>query len=98
DALAELEAETKRRINTVLQLRLHPALLALKQQLAALPARDQRQVTLTYVTARGPWYQYSWKGQTERSGGLATNIGIHFFDLLIWLFGPVVTTEVHLAT
>jgi UDP-N-acetyl-2-amino-2-deoxyglucuronate dehydrogenase len=98
DALAELEAETKRRVNTVLQLRLHPSLVKLKQELAAHPRPRQRQVTLTYVTARGPWYQYSWKGQTERSGGLATNIGIHFFDLLIWLFGPVVTSAVHLAT
>ena len=98
DALAELEAETKRRVNTVLQLRLHPSLVSLKQELAAHPQSRQRQVSLTYVTARGPWYQYSWKGQMERSGGLATNIGIHFFDLLIWLFGPVVTSAVHLAT
>lgn len=98
DALAELEAETKRRVHTVLQLRLHPALLAVKEELAARPAHGPRQVSLTYVTSRGPWYQYSWKGQTERSGGLATNIGIHFFDMLIWLFGRVVTAEVHLAS
>ena len=103
DALRELEAESGRRVWTVLQLRVHPALAALKQQLeesrpgAEAASIPRRQVVLTYVTARGPWYRYSWKGQPERSGGIATNIGIHFFDLLIWLFGAVEAHEVHRA-
>jgi UDP-N-acetyl-2-amino-2-deoxyglucuronate dehydrogenase len=96
NALAELEAETSRRIHTVLQLRLHPALRALKERLAGESHRVQHDVELTYITARGSWYFVSWKGSLERSGGLATNIGIHFFDLLIWLFGPVVHSEVHI--
>lgn len=95
DALQQLEEETGRRVNTVLQLRLHPQLQALKARLDAPPDR-QHEVSLTYVTTRGPWYFVSWKGLLERSGGLATNIGIHFFDLLLWLFGRVVTSEVHL--
>lgn len=94
DALQELERETGRRIATVLQLRVHPALLALKEKLDADSAR-RREVVLTYVTSRGPWYQVSWKGIEERSGGVATNIGIHFFDLLMWLFGGVRSTQVH---
>jgi len=95
DGLQELEQETGLRINTVLQLRVHPAVLAFRQQLAAAPAR-RRQVTLTYVTLRGRWYDVSWKGSEERSGGVVTNIGIHFFDLLLWLFGRVQSAAVHL--
>src|SRR5215470_11194375 len=94
DALEELEHESGRTVNTVLQLRLHPSLIALKQRLAA--ARQyQHEVCLTYITARGPWYQTSWKGSDERAGGLVTNIGIHFFDLLLWLFGAVKRCELH---
>lgn len=95
DALEELEEETGRRVYTVLQLRLHPVLLALKERLAA----DSRHhtVSLTYVTSRGRWYDVSWKGSTERSGGIAVNIGIHLFDLLVWLFGAVRESDVHLA-
>jgi UDP-N-acetyl-2-amino-2-deoxyglucuronate dehydrogenase len=96
DALEELEHEAGRTVNTVLQLRVHPSLVALKERLAASGSR-QHDVCLTYLTARGPWYQTSWKGSEERSGGLVTNIGIHFFDLLIWLFGPVVDCRVHHA-
>ena len=96
DALQELEQESGCRVNTVLQLRLHPELAALRDRLAGERARDLHDVCLTYVTARGRWYDVSWKGSDERSGGLVTNIGIHFFDLLIWLFGPVVACEVHL--
>ena len=88
DALQELERETGGRVNTVLQLRVHPDLIALKQQLDVAPSSIHN-VTLTYVTGRGRWYDVSWKGQEERSGGVVTNIGIHFFDLLIWLFGGV---------
>jgi UDP-N-acetyl-2-amino-2-deoxyglucuronate dehydrogenase len=95
DALQDLERETGKRVNTVLQLRLHPQLVALRQKLAAAPSADLHDVCLTYVTARGSWYDVSWKGSEERSGGLVTNIGIHFFDLLIWLFGRVVACEVH---
>ena len=94
DALLELERETGRRVNTVLQLRLHPQLMALRRQLASARA-DVHDVCLTYITARGQWYDVSWKGSDERSGGLVTNIGIHFFDLLIWLFGRVAECEVH---
>ena len=95
DALEELEHETGQRVYTVLQLRLHPALLALRDNLRSRAAHHD--VSLTYVTSRGPWYDVSWKGSMERSGGVATNIGIHFFDLLIWLFGPVAHTEVHMS-
>jgi len=96
DALQELEQETGGRIYTVLQLRVHPALIALRERLASDTSGRRHQVVLTYVTARGPWYHVSWKGSVERSGGLPTNIGVHFFDLLIWLFGGVRRTEVHL--
>jgi UDP-N-acetyl-2-amino-2-deoxyglucuronate dehydrogenase len=96
DALQELEHETGGRVNTVLQLRLHPQLLALKERLAADGPTDAHEVSLTYITARGRWYDVSWKGSEERSGGIVTNIGIHFFDLLLWLFGGVVSCEVHL--
>ena len=95
DGLQELEAETGQRIYTVLQLRLHPALAAFHERLQAEPGR-RHVVQLAYLTARGRWYDVSWKGVEERSGGIVTNIGIHFFDLLLWLFGPVQTSEVHL--
>ncbi|MBN1667650.1 MAG: Gfo/Idh/MocA family oxidoreductase [Anaerolineales bacterium] len=88
DALQELEAETGQRIYTVLQLRLHPKLIELRNKLLNGPAGHRYQVDLTYITARGIWYRHSWKGDPEKSGGVATNIGIHFFDLLMWLFGP----------
>ncbi|MBL8062024.1 MAG: Gfo/Idh/MocA family oxidoreductase [Anaerolineales bacterium] len=87
DALEEIEAETKRRVHTILQLRVHPGLIQLRESLQS--SKDIHDVELTYITSRGPWYHVSWKGNHEKSGGVATNIGIHFFDLLIWLFGPV---------
>lgn len=93
DALQELEAESGRRISTVLQLRHHPNLLRLRGELSQTRRHD---VQLTYITARGGWYDVSWKGSEERSGGVVTNIGIHFFDLLVWLFGDVQRCEVHL--
>ena len=95
DGLQELEEESGRRVYTVLQLRLHPALIAFKERLASSPSMRHR-VQLSYLTARGRWYDVSWKGVEERSGGIVTNIGIHFFDLLVWLFGDVVRSEVHL--
>ena len=95
DALAELEVETGQRVWTVLQLRVHPALVEFKRDLDAEPPERKHQVVLTYVTARGAWYLRSWKGVAEKSGGVGTNIGIHLFDLLTWLFGPVEHLETH---
>jgi UDP-N-acetyl-2-amino-2-deoxyglucuronate dehydrogenase len=94
DALQQLEEETGRRIWTVLQLRVHPALIALRKQLSDSGRHD---VELTYVTSRGVWYDVSWKGQSEKSGGVLMNIGVHFFDLLLWLFGSVTEYRVHLS-
>src|SRR5262249_31258688 len=91
----ELEAESGRRVNTVLQLRLHPQLIELKQRLDAEPRSRVHDVCLTYITGRGAWYNVSWKGSEERSGGLVTHIGIHFFDLLLWLFGSAPGCHVH---
>lgn len=96
DALEELERESGRRVLTVLQLRHHPSLLRLRDELARSTS-IRHQVELTYVTARGAWYDVSWKGSEERSGGVAMNIGIHFFDMLLWLFGGVRKCEVHIA-
>jgi UDP-N-acetyl-2-amino-2-deoxyglucuronate dehydrogenase len=97
DQLAAIEAETGHHINTILQLRVHPALLKLKASLEEGNHGTQHDVQLTYITARGPWYQISWKGSDEKSGGVATNIGIHLFDLLLWLFGPAADLRVHHA-
>ena len=97
DALHELESESGRRVFTILQLRVHPALIALREKLLAEKSGKKHEVVLTYITSRGLWYLVSWKGNVERSGGLATNIGIHFFDLLIWLFGSVKQSELHVS-
>jgi UDP-N-acetyl-2-amino-2-deoxyglucuronate dehydrogenase len=94
DALQELESETGHRINTILQLRVHPELLKLKARLDQENPDTKHEVVLSYITSRGNWYHISWKGQAEKSGGVATNIGIHFFDLLVWLFGPAAETRV----
>jgi UDP-N-acetyl-2-amino-2-deoxyglucuronate dehydrogenase len=96
EALQVLEQETGRRVHTVFQLRLHPALIALHDELAARPAGSPAEVELSYITRRGPWYDISWKGSEEKSGGVAMNIGIHFFDLLVWLFGSVQSSAMHL--
>jgi len=97
DALEELEAETGHRIWTVLQLRAHDKLVELREKLrGSTPNGGKHEVVLTYVTARGPWYDISWKGQPEKSGGVPTNIGIHFFDMLMWMFGSVEGSRVHL--
>jgi UDP-N-acetyl-2-amino-2-deoxyglucuronate dehydrogenase len=95
EPLAELEAETGRRVYNLLQLRVHPALVALREKLATEGERAMHDVELTYITSRGNWYDVSWKGQVDKSGGVPTNIGIHFFDLLIWFFGPVEASRVH---
>lgn len=97
DALEELEQETKQRVYNILQLRLHPSIVALKQRVERQPAGTISPIDLTYITSRGNWYQISWKGDLEKSGGIATNIGVHFFDMLLWIFGPVKEMEVHLS-
>jgi UDP-N-acetyl-2-amino-2-deoxyglucuronate dehydrogenase len=97
DALEELEGEYGRRVWALLQLRLHPAIVALRERIAAEPADRVHDLELTYVTSRGPWYFVSWKGDDARSGGIGTNIGIHFFDMLAWVFGPARENVVHLA-
>ncbi len=94
DALAELEIETGKRIFTILQLRLHPAIIELKEKIAKGAAGKTYDVNLKYITSRGKWYHISWKGDLEHSGGIATNIGIHFFDMLTWIFGDVVENVV----
>ncbi len=95
DALRDAEAESGRRVWTILQLRLLPALMALRERVAESAPGERFSVDLSYITERGRWYFASWKGDEELSGGIATNIGIHFFDLLEWVFGPVADLEVH---
>ena len=95
DALHALEAETGRRVWSVLQLRVHEKLVQLREKLLA-EGRTNHEVELTYITSRGPWYDVSWKGDVTKSGGVPTNIGIHLFDLLLWLFGKPRRQEVHL--
>ena len=97
DALADLERETGKRIYNILQLRVHPAIIALRDKIQAAPKGKKFEVDLTYITSRGNWYFTSWKGDHSKSGGVATNIGVHFFDMLMWIFGPVLHHEVHLA-
>jgi UDP-N-acetyl-2-amino-2-deoxyglucuronate dehydrogenase len=96
DALEEIELETGKRIHTILQLRLHPKMLALRDALLR-ENTSRHDVSLTYVTARGKWYDVSWKGAAEKSGGLVTNIGIHLFDLMLWLFGEAGECRVYHA-
>jgi UDP-N-acetyl-2-amino-2-deoxyglucuronate dehydrogenase len=97
DALQEIERETKKKVYTVLQLRLHPAIIALKKQIEEGPKDKIYDVDLTYITSRGRWYGISWKGDIQKSGGVATNIGVHFFDMLTWIFGDVQKSVVHIA-
>jgi UDP-N-acetyl-2-amino-2-deoxyglucuronate dehydrogenase len=89
DTLEILEKETGKRIYNILQLRLHPSLIALKQKIDADKSGKIYDVNLAYITSRGRWYHYSWKGDAAKSGGIATNIGVHFFDMLTWIFGDV---------
>lgn len=97
DALLELEQETGSRVYNILQLRVHPAIIALRDRIRADDSGEKFEVDLTYITSRGNWYFNSWKGDSSKSGGVATNIGVHFFDMLMWIFGPVAHHEVHLA-
>lgn len=96
DLLEKLEEEYNKKIYTILQLRVHPSLVRLKETIENSKSTNRFKVDLTYITSRGKWYDYSWKGDIQKSGGIATNIGIHFFDLLIWLFGKVIHQEVTL--
>jgi len=96
DALAEIEKDYDQKINTILQLRLHPVLIGLKKKIDSLPAGNTHDLDLTYITSRGNWYFNSWKGDVQKSGGIATNIGIHFFDMLTWIFGNVKSSLVHI--
>ena len=95
EPLKELEKETGNKIYTILQLRLHPAIKLFKEQIAKEPKDSKLDIDLTYITSRGRWYDISWKGDMAKSGGVATNIGIHFFDMLIDLFGKVQNNTVH---
>ncbi len=94
DALAEIEKDTGKKIFTILQLRLHPAIIALRERIQKNFAGKKYEIDLRYITSRGHWYHISWKGDSQKSGGIATNIGIHFFDMLIWIFGNVKSNEV----
>jgi UDP-N-acetyl-2-amino-2-deoxyglucuronate dehydrogenase len=98
DGLADVERDTGRRINTILQLRLHPAITDLRTRIAASPGDRKFEVDLTYATSRGRWYFQSWKGDERKSGGIATNIGVHFFDMLHFLFGALQDNRVHLSS
>jgi UDP-N-acetyl-2-amino-2-deoxyglucuronate dehydrogenase len=89
DALEEIEKETGKKIYTILQLRLHPSIIKLREEVLAGDPDKVFDVELTYITSRGKWYHHSWKGEEAKSGGIATNIGIHFFDMLLWIFGDV---------
>ena len=98
DGLLEMEESTGGSINTILQLRLHPTIIALRDRLVASERSGKSEVELTYVTSRGRWYLQSWKGNDDKSGGIATNIGVHFFDMLHFLFGKLQESRVHLRT
>lgn len=96
DGLAAMEADTGQSIHTILQLRVHPSIIALRDKIRAAPKDTKYEVDLTYITSRGRWYLQSWKGTTDKSGGIATNIGVHFFDMLHFLFGELQDNVVHL--
>jgi UDP-N-acetyl-2-amino-2-deoxyglucuronate dehydrogenase len=97
DELIAVEAASQGRVSTVLQLRVHPALVALRERLGHEPQDRKHEVDLTYITSRGRWYFESWKGDERRSGGIATNIGVHFFDMLHFLFGRLQDNLLHLS-
>jgi len=96
DALQEIEKETGHRIFNILQLRYHPVIIALRDRIKNSSPEKKHDIDLTYITSRGHWYYISWKGDVNKSGGVATNIGVHFFDMLEWIFGKVVANKVHL--
>ena len=98
NALKKIELDTTFKVYTILQLRLHENIIRLREKVLSLKSPKKHKVKLTYLTSRGNWYYASWKGQNEKSGGIATNIGIHFFDMLIWIFGKVEASEVHVRS
>jgi len=96
DALSAIEKESDGNIYTILQLRLHSAIVALKAKVVSEAKNEKYDIDLTYITSRGKWYDNSWKGDESKSGGIATNIGVHFYDMLSWVFGDVQENTVHL--
>ncbi len=98
EALQEIEKETGKHIFSILQLRLHPSIIALRETVSGGPNDKVYDVDLTYITSRGHWYYTSWKGNVSKSGGIATNIGVHFYDMLTWIFGGVKKNIVHILT
>lgn len=98
DGLLEIERDTGQRVNTILQLRVHPAIVALRNKVRNGAQNTKHEVDLTYITSRGRWYLQSWKGDINKSGGIATNIGVHFFDMLHYIFGGLQQNVVHLST
>lgn len=98
DGLLEIEKDSGRKVNTILQLRLHPSIIALKKKVDSESDEQKHDVELTYITSRGNWYMQSWKGDNKKAGGIATNIGVHFFDMLHFIFGSVQNNVVHLMT
>jgi UDP-N-acetyl-2-amino-2-deoxyglucuronate dehydrogenase len=97
DALAEIEKETGKKIYNILQLRLHPSIIKLKEEIENGPKDKIYDIDLTYITSRGRWYFQSWKSEIQKSGGIATNIGVHFFDMLSWIFGNVRLSTVNVS-
>jgi UDP-N-acetyl-2-amino-2-deoxyglucuronate dehydrogenase len=98
DALQVIEKETGKKVNNILQLRLHPAIAALKEKIEKGPKDKMYDIDLSYITSRGKWYHASWKGDISKSGGVATNIGVHFFDMLTWIFGDIKENIVHYSS
>jgi len=98
EGLLELEKETEKKVNTILQLRLHPSIIELKKKIDNSPSDIRHSADLTYVTSRGHWYGISWKGNEKKSGGIATNIGVHFFDMLHFVFGALRDSLVHYSS
>jgi UDP-N-acetyl-2-amino-2-deoxyglucuronate dehydrogenase len=96
DALEEIEIESGKQIYSILQLRLHPSIIALREKVINGPKDKIYDVDLTYLTSRGHWYFTSWKGNIDKSGGIATNIGVHFYDMLTWIFGAVKNNTVNI--
>ncbi|MBE1162279.1 Gfo/Idh/MocA family protein [Dyella acidiphila] len=95
DGLQELERETGKQVSSILQLRLHPSIIALRDKVRSAPGARKHEVNLAYITSRGHWYLQSWKGDAKKSGGIATNIGVHFFDMLHYIFGDLQDNVVH---
>lgn len=98
DGLIDIEKDTGHKVNTILQLRVHPAIIALRDKVRSQKKDTKHEVDLTYITSRGHWYLQSWKGDLKKSGGIATNIGVHFFDMLHFIFGDLQNNIVHLST